>query len=42
MQSAFLAGDNVKAITGYDLKTKKQRDRFIRDTVTMLMSDMEE
>lgn len=42
MQSAFLAGDNAKAITGYDLKTKKQRDRFIRDTVTMLMSEMEE
>ena len=42
MQSAFLAGDNAKAITGYDLKTKKQRDGFIRDTVTMLMSETEE
>ena len=36
MQAAFLAGDNAKQITGYDLKIKKQREAFITDTVTML------
>ena len=36
MQAAFLAGDNAKAVTGYDLKTKKSRAGFIADTVDML------
>ena len=36
MQTAFLAGDNAEQITGYSLKTKKGREAFITDTVTML------
>lgn len=40
MQTAFLAGDNSELITGYSLKSKKQRDIFISDVVTMLMNDM--
>ena len=42
MQTALLAGDNSKSITGYSLKTKKQRDAFISDTVTMLMEGANE
>ena len=42
MQAAFLAGDNAKRITGYDLKIKKQRAAFITDTVTMLFGGMYE
>ncbi len=42
MQTALLAGENAKEITGYSLKTKKQRGRFIEDTVTMLMEGINE
>ena len=42
MQSAFLAGDNAKEITGYDLKTAKQRAQFISDTVNMLFEGVYE
>ena len=42
MQAAFLAGENSGLLTGYDLKSKKQRDRFISDTVTMLMNGIHE
>ena len=42
MQAAFLAGDNAKQITGYDLKIKKQRAAFIADTVTMLFGGVYE
>ena len=42
MQSAFLAGDNAKEITGYDLKTAKQRAKFISDTVNMLFEGVYE
>ena len=38
MQAAFLAGDESELLTGYDMKNKEQRDRFISDTVTMLMN----
>ena len=37
MQAAFLAADESKKITGYDLHTKKGRSSFIEDTVNMLM-----
>ena len=37
MQAAFLAADESKKITGYDLNTKKGRSSFIEDTVNMLM-----
>ena len=37
MQTAFLAADESKKITGYDLNTKKGRGSFIEDTVNMLM-----
>ena len=37
MQAAFLAADESKKITGYDLNTKKERSLFIEDTVNMLM-----
>ena len=42
MQTAFLSGDNSKAITGYNLAEKPERDLFISDTVTMLMEDIYE
>ncbi len=42
MQAAFLAGDNAKEITGYDLKTSKQREKFIADTVEMLFEGVYE
>ena len=42
MQSAFIAGDNAKEITGYDLKTAKQRAKFISDTVNMLFEGVYE
>lgn len=42
MQAAFLAGDNAKKITGYDLKTKKQREKFIVDTVDILFEGVYE
>ena len=42
MQAAFLAGDNAKQITGYDLKTKKQREKFIVDTVDLLFEGVYE
>ena len=42
MQAAFLAGDNAKKITGYDLKTKKQREKFIVDTVDLLFEGVYE
>ena len=42
MQSAFLAGDNAKEITGYDLKTAKQRAKFITDTINMLFEGVYE
>lgn len=38
MQTAFLSGDSAKLITGYDLNSKRERDMFIADTVTMLMA----
>ena len=42
MQAAFLAGDNAKEITGYDLKTAKQRAKFITDTINMLFEGIYE
>ena len=39
MQTAFLAADESKKITGYDLKTRKGRSSFIEDTVNMLMRE---
>ena len=39
MQTAFLAGENSVAITGYNLMEKVQRDRFISDIISMLMED---
>ena len=42
MQAAFLAGDNSETIMGYKLKTKKQRDIFITDTVNILMKGIEQ
>lgn len=39
MQTAFLAGDNSQDLTGYELKTKKQRAAFITDTVNMLYEE---
>ena len=40
MQTAFLAADESKKITGYDLNTRKGRSSFIEDTVNMLMGDI--
>ncbi|MBQ1294704.1 MAG: hypothetical protein IIY21_11735, partial [Clostridiales bacterium] len=40
MQAAFLAADESKKITGYDLNTKKGRSSFIEDTVNMLMGEI--
>ena len=40
MQTAFLAADESKKITGYDLNTKKGRGSFIEDTVNMLMGEI--
>lgn len=42
MQTAFLSGENSVAITGYNLMEKAQRDRFISDTVSMLMEGIYE
>ncbi len=42
MQAAFLSGEHSGEITGYDLKTKKGRDLFIKDTVNMLMGGLYE
>ena len=42
MQTAFLSGENSVAITGYNLIEKAQRDRFISDTVSMLMEGIYE
>ena len=42
MQTAFLSGENSVAITGYNLMEKAQRDRFISDTVSMLMEGVYE
>lgn len=42
MQTAFLSGENSIAITGYNLMEKAERDRFISDTVSMLMEDVYE
>lgn len=39
MQAAFLAGDSVKDILGYDLYSRTERKLFISDTVTMLLKD---
>lgn len=41
MQTAFLSGENSKAITGYDLSEKSERDSFIFDTVTLLMEGLQ-
>lgn len=38
MQAAFLAKNAAKEILGYDLYSKPERDLFISDTVTMLLS----
>ena len=40
MQTAFLAADESKKITGYDLNTKKGRSSFIEDTVNMLIGEI--
>ena len=40
MQTAFLAADESKKITGYNVNTKKGRGSFIEDTVNMLMGDI--
>ena len=40
MQTAFLAADESKKITGYDLNTRKGRSAFIEDTVNMLMGEI--
>ena len=40
MQAAFLAAEESKKITGYDLNTRKGRSSFIEDTVNMLMGDI--
>ena len=37
MQAAFLAKNDAKEIIGYDLYSKPERDRFILNTVTMLL-----
>jgi len=37
MQTAFLTGENSKAITGYDLSEKSERDLFIEEVVSLLM-----
>lgn len=42
MQTAFLSGENSKAIMGYNLAKKSERDLFISDTVTMLMEGINE
>ena len=42
MQAAFLFGENSEQIIGYKLQNKKQRDKFISDTVTMLMGGTDE
>ena len=42
MQAAFLAGDNAKEITGYELKKSKQREKFIAATVEMLFEGVYE
>ena len=42
MQTAFLSGENAVALTGYNLMEKAQRDRFISDTVSMLMEGVYE
>lgn len=42
MQAAFLSGENSEQIIGYKLQNKKQRDKFISDTVTMLMDRTDE
>lgn len=41
MQNAFLTGDNSKALTGYNLMKKTERDLFISDTVSMLMEGIQ-
>ena len=40
MQAAFLAAEDSKKITGYDLNTGRGRSAFIEDTVNMLMGDI--
>ena len=42
MQAAFLAGNSAKLMTGYELKTPKQRAKFIADTVNMLFEGVYE
>lgn len=42
MQAAFLTGSESAAILGYQLTEKKERDRFISDTVTALMEGIYE
>lgn len=42
MQTAFLAGENSEAIVGYNLMDKEQRDRFVFDTVSILMEGIYE
>ncbi|MGN0621410.1 MAG: TetR/AcrR family transcriptional regulator [Porcipelethomonas sp.] len=42
MQTAFLSGENSKAITGYNLAEKPERDLFISDIVTMLLEGANE
>ena len=40
MQAAFLAAEESKKITGYDLNTRKGLSAFIEDTINMLMGDI--
>ena len=42
LQAAFLCGENAKALTGYDLTVKSERDLFVADTVSMLMEGIYE
>lgn len=37
MQTAFLAKEQSREILGYDLESKTERDRFVLDTVSMLL-----
>lgn len=37
MQAAFLSGDDSKEILGYDLKVKKERDKYIDGLIEVLL-----
>lgn len=42
LQTAFLTGKDAKQIMGYDLADRCERDRFVADTVSMLMEGIYE